>query len=80
MAAITVKNIPDDLYLKLKDSASKNHRSINSEVIACLDKVLTSKLIDPDEYLVGVRQIREKIDAPVLTDEFLNSAKKEGRP
>lgn len=79
MAAITVKNIPDDLYLKLKESAGKNHRSINSEVIACLEKVLASNLIDPDEFLAGVYQIREKIDAPLLTDEFLNFAKNEGR-
>ena len=40
MASITIKNIPDGIYRRLRDSAGENHRSINSEVIACLEKVL----------------------------------------
>ncbi len=80
MAAITVKKIPDVLYEKLKDSAVKNHRSINSEVIACIERALGSNLIDPDEYLTSVRQLREGVKAPLLTDEVLDKAKNEGRP
>ena len=80
MAAITVKKIPDVLYEKLKDSAVKNHRSINSEVIACIERALGSNLIDPDEYLTSVRQLREGVKAPMLTDEVLDKAKNEGRP
>ncbi len=79
MAAITVKKIPDVLYEKLKDSAVKNHRSINSEVIACIERALGSNLIDPDEYLTSVRQLREGVKAPLLTDEVLDKAKNEGR-
>lgn len=79
MAAITVKNIPDELYQKLKNSAGKNHRSLNSEVIACLDKVLSSNIIDPDEFLASIRQLRQSIKAPLLTDRFLHDAKNEGR-
>jgi len=30
MPAVTVKNIPDELYKKLKDSAANHRRSINS--------------------------------------------------
>ena len=40
MASITIKNIPDGIYRRLRDSVGENHRSINSEVIACLEKVL----------------------------------------
>ena len=43
MPAITVKNIPDDLYENLKLAAQVNHRSINSEIIACLEKELLLK-------------------------------------
>jgi plasmid stability protein len=32
MPALTVKNIPDDLYDHLKVSAKAHHRSINSEL------------------------------------------------
>ena len=33
MPTITVKNIPSDIYEKLKKSAEISHRSINSEII-----------------------------------------------
>lgn len=79
MPAITVKNIPTDIYERLKKSASKNHRSINSEVITCLEKALSSNLIDPEEFLFSVNKLRESIKAPPLTDDILNKAKNEGR-
>ncbi len=40
MASITVKNIPQELYEKLKITASLNHRSLNNEMINCLESVL----------------------------------------
>ena len=43
MPAITVKNIPDALYERLKASASAHHRSINSELIHCLEQALLPK-------------------------------------
>ncbi len=36
MATITVKNIPDDVYAKVKASAQDQHRSINSYIIDLL--------------------------------------------
>lgn len=36
MPALTIKNIPDDLYLTLKQTAESHRRSINSEVIFVL--------------------------------------------
>ena len=33
MPAITLKNIPDELYVKIKKSAELNFRSINSEIL-----------------------------------------------
>lgn len=79
MAVITVKNIPDELYKKLKNHAQKNHRSINSEVIACLENTLVSQPINPDEFLHEIRALRETINAPLLTDKILFEAKNEGR-
>ena len=38
MRAITVKNIPDNLYQRLKQSATENRRSINSEILVCIDE------------------------------------------
>ena len=79
MATLTIKNIPEELYGRLKQSAVQNRRSLNSEVIVCLEKVLASRRIDPEAFLAEVRAHRKAIPGVFVTDEFLRSAKKEGR-
>jgi len=37
MASLTVRDIPDELYAKFKKTASRDRRSVNSEVIVALD-------------------------------------------
>ncbi|NLE73433.1 MAG: Arc family DNA-binding protein [Actinobacteria bacterium] len=44
-------NTPDDLYERLKTVATKNHRSLNNEVIICLEMVLVPDRVSPAEYL-----------------------------
>ncbi|MBC8183295.1 Arc family DNA-binding protein [candidate division KSB1 bacterium] len=52
MPAITLKNIPGDLYDQIKKSAHSNYRSINSEVLFLLKQSIEHKQIDllPDEF------------------------------
>ena len=38
MPSITVKSIPDELYERIKQSAAEHRRSINKEVIICLER------------------------------------------
>ena len=80
MPTITVKNMPDDIYEELKNSASIHRRSINSEVIFCIEKVVRSHRLDPNEFFNRVEAMRNKIDVPPLTDALLRQAKGEGRP
>ncbi len=79
MPAITVKNIPALLYSQLKQSAEAHHRSINSELIVCLEKVLTPQQIDKDQLLMSARAMRNKLTNLKVTEEDLTSAKVEGR-
>ena len=37
MLTLTLKNIPKDLHALLKESAEKNRRSLNSEILARLE-------------------------------------------
>ncbi|MGC8703572.1 MAG: FitA-like ribbon-helix-helix domain-containing protein, partial [Thiomonas sp.] len=37
---LTLKNIPDEVYQRLKTSAEIHRRSLNSEAIVCLESVL----------------------------------------
>lgn len=79
MTTITVKNIPADLYVLLKHSANLNRRSINSEIIFCLERALQSQPVDVEKILGNARKLREGTSAYQISDEELNQAKSEGR-
>ncbi len=79
MPAITVKNIPDRLYRHLKASAQIHHRSINSELIVCLERVLLPTKIPPHELITSARALRDQVKVASLTAEDINEAKAQGR-
>jgi plasmid stability protein len=79
MATLTIKNIPEKLCKRLKQSATQHRRSINSEAISCLEKVLTSTRMDPREFLSEVDALRKRMPRAYITEEFLRAAKNEGR-
>ena len=80
MPALTVKNIPDELYERLKQAAAVHRRSLNSEILYCVEKTLVPYKIDVAEQLSTTRRIREKTAAYPLTDEILKVAKSDNRP
>jgi plasmid stability protein len=80
MATITVKKIPEELYQRLKESATVHRRSINGEIIYCLEQVLRSRRLNPDEYLLHVDALRKEVNLPSITEELLRKTKKVGRP
>ena len=80
MRTLTIKGMPDELYERLRQSAAQNRRSINSEAIVCLERSLRGRPKDPEAVLARVRALRERVNVPPLTDEFLQKAKSWGRP
>ena len=80
MPSITVKNIPDHAYEKLKQAATINHRSINSEIICLIEKATLSKPFLPEQHLALAERSRKKTKKFLLTHEILQAAKKDGRP
>ncbi|VAX28082.1 hypothetical protein MNBD_NITROSPIRAE01-2312 [hydrothermal vent metagenome] len=79
MPTLTLKNIPDFLYLQLKEAAQAHRRSMNSEILYCVEQTLGTHKIDISEYLVIARDLREKTIHHPLTDKLINDAKNEGR-
>jgi antitoxin FitA len=79
MANITLKNIPDPLYQRLRAAAARNRRSINGEAIARLERSLGTAPVDPDALLARARAVRERAPLPYLTDDALRAARDEGR-
>jgi plasmid stability protein len=80
MATITAKNIPDEIYERLKGAASANRRSINCEIIVCLEQAPGARTIDPETVLAKARQLREMTGRRPLTDAQFTRAKTAGRP
>jgi len=50
MLTLTLKNIPEDLHAMLKESAERNRRSLNSEILARLERGHAAPTIDPGAH------------------------------
>ncbi len=80
MANLDLKNIPDDLYNRLKQSASANRRSINSELIVCLEKNILPQRVSVVEKLDKIRALRKRVNAKKIGAKEITDAKHLGRP
>lgn len=81
MVTMTLKNVPESLYERLKVAASQHRRSLNNEAIVCLEKSLLEQgKVDPCALIARARQIRSRLDGIYVTDADLKLAREEGRP
>ena len=76
---LTLKNIPDDVYERLKFSAGMHRRSLNSEAIVCLEAVLVPTKIAPSERLARARKLRTGLTVKFRPRD-IDAQKREGRP
>jgi antitoxin FitA len=79
MPSITVKNIPEPIYNKLKQQAEAQHRSMNSEIIACLERYVEPNRVSSDEILRQARMMRKKVRGSLSAEE-IQGAIDQGRP
>jgi antitoxin FitA len=77
---ITLKNIPDEIYASLKTSAQVHHRSLNSEVIACLERVLLPTKATNEAHLSTAREIRAELKGKKFKVADIDKAIDQGRP
>jgi plasmid stability protein len=75
---LTLKNIPDDVYERLKLSAAANRRSMNSEVIVCLETALLPGKFAP-ERLDRARALRALLPKGKFRARDIDAMKREGR-
>ncbi len=80
MPTLTLKNIPDALYEQLKLSAQAHHRSLNSEILYCVERTLAPHKIDVTEQLTIARNLRTKTASNPISDSDIDFAKNNGRP
>ncbi|MFW6140909.1 MAG: FitA-like ribbon-helix-helix domain-containing protein [Acidobacteriota bacterium] len=79
MATLTIKNIPEDVYERLKRRAKFRRRSINQEVIAVIERALETPPIDVDATLKRTQKIRELTAQYRTRDDELEQWKNQGR-
>lgn len=77
---LTLKNMPDAVYERLKASAKANRRSLNSEAIVCLERALRSDQPDPTDRLERARSLRARLSAGNFHVQDMDALKHEGRP
>ncbi len=80
MPALTLKNIPDEVYESLKERASANRRSLNREAIVCLERVLLPSRLSADEILDDLDALRADRAIPPADEALLAEARESGRP
>ena len=78
MKNITLKNLTDGLHRKLKARASRHGRSLNREVIACLEEATRAEDPELREWLERVRRERARCSV-FLREEELENAIESGR-
>ncbi|MDQ7050169.1 MAG: Arc family DNA-binding protein [Enterobacterales bacterium] len=80
MPTLTLKNIPEKLYLRLKEVAKSHRRSLNSEILYLVEQSLMPHKVELAEKIAAARKIRENNASYLLTDEEINTAKNLDRP
>jgi plasmid stability protein len=79
MPVLTIKGMPDALYKRLKARAAANGRSLNSEIIFCLQDITGRVPPDSAALLKMVDATRNSVKLPFLTEKFLEAAINRGR-
>lgn len=78
MATLTIKNLPDRLYQRLKETARRHRRSINSEAIVRLEQALQHVEPNEEELIRRIRALRAEF--PVhMSEAERHAAIEEGR-
>ena len=77
---LTLKNIPDEVYERLKAAAEAHRRSLNGEAIVCLESVLLPARVEPAERLARARALRASLPKGKFKARDIDKLKREGRP
>ena len=79
-ATLTLKNIPDDVYERLKLSAAAFRRSMNRQAIVCLEAMLLPAKVLPADRLARARALRVSLPTGQFDAHDIDTLKRAGRP
>ena len=76
---LTLKNIPDELYGRLKAAAEAHRRSLDSEALVCLETVLLPQRMPVKDRLARARELRKALPAGAFNADDIARLRDEGR-
>jgi len=77
MLNLTLKNIPRDLHAMLKESAEKNRRSLNSEILMRLESDFAAPIVDPEAQARELKAFAARL--PRVEHARVGRYKRQGR-
>ena len=76
---LSLKGVPDEVYERLKASASVNHRSLNGEIIARLEAQVLPRRPTAQDHLAAIRATRARLTTVAFDHADIDRFKREGR-
>ncbi len=76
---LTLKNIPDDVYARLKTASKAHRRSLNSEAIVCFETYLISPKMISTERIRRARELRAVCGVRPFRVKEIATFKQQGR-
>jgi plasmid stability protein len=64
MATLHIRNVPDELYERLKESAETKRRSLSAQVVVLLNEAMASPKPSQAELLERLRRLRSSVVLP----------------
>ena len=77
MSNLTLKNIPPDLHTMLKECAARNRRSLNSEILARLERDIAAPKLDRARLARALKAFTDKL--PPVDHRLVDKFKRQGR-
>ncbi|NEO77305.1 MULTISPECIES: FitA-like ribbon-helix-helix domain-containing protein [Moorena] len=61
MTTFTLRDIPEELYQKIKDMAARERRSVNQQILVLLERSVRLSQGPPVDVLKGAIQMRSQV-------------------
>lgn len=77
MPDLTVRDIPADLYRRLRERAGRQRRSMSGEVVTLLEEALLARPVDAGEVIAEARLMHGRVAEPL--PDLISAGKRAGR-
>jgi plasmid stability protein len=74
---LSIKSVPDEIAVRLRERAAKNHRSLQGELLAIVEAAVAERVeLTPDQLLAEIRSLG--LSTPAESSEMVR-ADRDGR-